>query len=68
MVKSGPHKKPRGKRGFSSVRPILSYQLELLIETVEQLVVLLIDPIINLVVGGTTAMLLDHGLSRLHGR
>ena len=65
---SGPHKKPRVTRGFLSVTPILSYRLELLIETVEQLVVLLIDPIINLVVAGATAVLLHHGLGRLHSR
>ena len=56
-------KKPRVLRGFVCTQHRIAMS-ELLIKTVEQLVVLLIDPLINLVVAGATAMLLNHGLSR----
>ena len=40
----------------------VTFELELFIEAIEQLVVLLINPVVNLIVRWVTAMLLDHGL------
>ncbi|NBT29736.1 MAG: hypothetical protein EBT18_09685 [Gammaproteobacteria bacterium] len=53
-------KKPRELRGFVCTQDRSAIS-ELLIKTVEQLVVLLVHPVINLIVSWRTAVLLDHG-------